>query len=436
MNIISFNIPETNKTNVNTVENQKKDFIQKTNNIFVLNENVEPVNVRIHNDRPTICFATMCKNEEHCIKETLESVYKYIDYWVVSDTGSTDQTCKIITDFFKEKNIPGELHKDEWKGFDHNKTMLFNYCYKKTDYILHLDADDLLVGDFKFTNEDAGKIQYYFWATRGNNGSNRYKVLMMFHNHYHWRFCGVAHTIIICLDNKDNLGSGDLTHKNCYLHSRDTGNRSADPEKYYKDALKLQEQFFNTLVDDPYHLNSRSVFYTAQSYHDSGKYEQSAQWYSLYIKLSNTWIEEVFESYLKLGKIFEIIDNKNKSKISYYYENAIQIFPDRAEPYVYLGNYLNHQRSFTEAYNLLKKATTISLKNAKEKYKLFINEKAYGKYINDELSVACYWLEKYIEGKEFLSIIIDDPDFNIHKERLNTNMDFMNKGIEKTVINI
>ena len=428
MNQVSFIIPETKYTNI------KNDFVQKTENIFVLNENIESSNVTT--GRPTICFATMCKNEEHCIRETLESVCKHIDYWVVSDTGSTDKTCEIITDFFKEKNIPGELHNDEWKGFDHNKTLLFNYCYKKTDYILHLDADDLLVGDFTFTKEDAGKLQYFVWCKRGNETANRYKVLIMFHNYYHWRFCGVAHTTIICLDNKDNLERGELTHKNFYLHSRDTGNRSADPEKYYKDALKLEEQFFNTLIDDPYHLNARSVFYTAQSYHDSGKYEKSAQWYSLYIKLNNTWIEETFESYLKLGKIFEIIDNKNKDKIISYYENAMQIFPDRAEPYLYLGTYLNHQRSFSEAYTILKKATTISLEKAKEKYRLFINERAYGKYINDELSVTCYWLGKYIEGKELLSIIINDTDFTNHKERLDKNMDFMNKGIEQTVINI
>ena len=57
------------------------------------------------NEKPTICFATMCKNEEHCIKDTLESVYKYIDTWVVHDTGSTDNTCQIVTDFFEEKGI-------------------------------------------------------------------------------------------------------------------------------------------------------------------------------------------------------------------------------------------------------------------------------------------------------------------------------------------
>ena len=53
-------------------------------------------------EKKTICFATMCKNEEHCIKDTLESVYKYIDYWVVHDTGSTDNTIQIVTEFFAE----------------------------------------------------------------------------------------------------------------------------------------------------------------------------------------------------------------------------------------------------------------------------------------------------------------------------------------------
>ena len=72
--------------------------------------------------KPTICFVTMCKNEEHCIIDTLESVYRYIDAWVVQDTGSTDSTCKIVSDFFEEKGISGELYCEEWKGFGYNKT--------------------------------------------------------------------------------------------------------------------------------------------------------------------------------------------------------------------------------------------------------------------------------------------------------------------------
>ena len=57
------------------------------------------------------------KNETHIIHECLESVAPLIDYWVISDTGSTDGTQELITKFFAEKGIPGELHQDEWKGF-------------------------------------------------------------------------------------------------------------------------------------------------------------------------------------------------------------------------------------------------------------------------------------------------------------------------------
>ena len=134
------------------------------------------ITINEKNPKKTICFATMCKNEEHCIKETLESIYKYIDTWVVHDTGSTDNTCKIVTDFFQEKGISGELFIDEWKGFDYNKTLLFNRCYNKSDYILHLDADDLIVGDFKL--EIKGDKDAYFLNTKRDSAC--YKCLVIF----------------------------------------------------------------------------------------------------------------------------------------------------------------------------------------------------------------------------------------------------------------
>jgi len=44
--------------------------------------------------RKTICLNMIVKNESKIIKETLDNICKYIklDYWVISDTGSTDNT--------------------------------------------------------------------------------------------------------------------------------------------------------------------------------------------------------------------------------------------------------------------------------------------------------------------------------------------------------
>ena len=56
-------------------------------------------------DSPSICLNMIVKNESHIIKNTLEKLCNKIkfSYWVICDTGSTDETIEIITEFFKTK---------------------------------------------------------------------------------------------------------------------------------------------------------------------------------------------------------------------------------------------------------------------------------------------------------------------------------------------
>ena len=78
-----------------------------------------------------MCLNMIVKNESHVIRETFDNLLKYIpfDYWVISDTGSTDGTQDIIKNYFKEKNIAGELVFHEWKDFGHNRTMALEAAY-------------------------------------------------------------------------------------------------------------------------------------------------------------------------------------------------------------------------------------------------------------------------------------------------------------------
>ena len=375
-------------------------------------------------EEKTICFATMCKDEEHCIKETLESIYTYIDTWVVHDTGSTDNTCQIITDFFEEKGIPGELFIDEWKGFDHNKTLLFNKCYKKSDYILHIDADDIIVGDLQF-NTKSNADAYYLNTKRG---TSNFKCLVLWNNNVHWKFCGVAHTTIKCLDKSNFTKSEELVCDDVYLHSRDTGSRGLDPDKYYKDALRLKDQFFDTLYEDPDYLNTRSVFYTAQSYMDAKQNEDALKWYSLYLKLNNTWIEEQYEANLRIARLLIRLE-KSYDEIKLAIDRAIDIFPDRAEAYFILGKHCNYIDRSEIAYQNLTKAFNCDYDAVKKKYILFVSKTSYNKYVLDELSLACYWTQRYEEGKKYLLKIINDEEFKEHKKRYNQNMIFFNKNI-------
>ena len=375
--------------------------------------------------KKTICFATMCKNEEHCIREALESVYKYITTWVVHDTGSTDNTCKIVRDFFEEKGIPGELFIDEWHGMGYNKTLLFNKCYGRSDYILHFDADDLLIGDLNFNVNG----QYDAYSLRTKRSNIFYKCSIIWNNKVHWKFCGIAHTTIKCLEKPNYTISDELAYSDCHLYSRTIGSRALDPDKYLNDALTLRTQFFNTLYDDPDNLNTRSVFYTAQSYMDAEKNEEALQWYNLYLKLKNTWNEEQYESYIRIALLL-IRLKKSYEEIKKYIDKANNLFSDRAEGYFILGSYCNNINKYDIAYTLLTNAKKKVYQHALKKYRLFIRRNNYDKYINDELSLSCYWTQHYKEGKTLIEEIINDPEFKDSKTRLKTNINFFNQKVK------
>ncbi len=371
---------------------------------------------------PTLCFITMCKNEEHVIKQTLESVYRYIDYWIICDTGSTDNTCQIIKDFFSEKNIPGELFIDEWKGFDVNKSLMFQRAYNITDYVLHLDADDWLCGDFDkkiFINNESDA--FYLNHKRG---TCEFLGTCIYKNNLKWKYIGAAHNIIIC-ENKSNYSiSSTLVSDQLWVDNNERGSRKFDPKKYLKDGELLQKQFFDTLLNDPYGINNRSAFYTAQSYFDYGDFETSFKWYNLYSKLKNTWNEEVFESYLRLA-MCRIKLAHDEHLIVNDINNAIKMFNDRAEPYFILANYYLNKQHYNTAYEIFAKAKKCNYSNVKRKYILFVNKHNYGKYINDHMSVCCSYINKKNEGRALIEEIINDIDFKEHRERLIENLKYM-----------
>lgn len=375
--------------------------------------------------KPTIVFATMCKNESDCIVKTLESVYKYIDYYIVCDTGSTDNTVELVENFFKDKNIPGEIYSDKWVNFGYNKTLMMSRAKNKADFIFHIDADDVLVGEINFDDT----VYYYdVLNVTFKRGNLAWKTTAFYNASYDWRFCGVAHTIIKCVQ-KPEVSIYDLP-ETFYIAGEPVGSRSLNPQKYAHDAQILTEQFFSTLIDDPDGLNSRSVFYAAQSYMDSKLFTKAIQWYSLYTKLKHQWEEEVFESYIRLAQCHMEL-NSNEEAILKYIKLAIDLYEDRAEPYALLGRYYLYQAKDAEkAYQYLMIALKKNYSAVCSKYLLFVNRNCYGKYLYDDISVSCYYTNRHYEGLYFLNEIMQDQEFSDHATRLMENKNHFLKAIQ------
>jgi glycosyltransferase involved in cell wall biosynthesis len=136
----------------NSIENRIEDNIENSVNTFTTNV------------KKTICLNMIVKNESHIIASTLQNILDHmqIDYWVISDTGSTDNTIELITAFFHEKNIPGEIFIDEWKDFGHNRTKMLEHAFNKTDYVFIFDADDLICGNVMLSPNSSFVLTKYY----------------------------------------------------------------------------------------------------------------------------------------------------------------------------------------------------------------------------------------------------------------------------------
>lgn len=115
---------------------------------------------KVISTKKTLCLNMIVKNEASIIIKSLESVKDYIDYWVICDMGSTDNTTQLIKEFFEKYNISGELYYTPWKDFGYNCTVALKLARGKSDYILLMDADMSLVVKDKLFKEKLVKDAY------------------------------------------------------------------------------------------------------------------------------------------------------------------------------------------------------------------------------------------------------------------------------------
>src|SRR3954468_20202596 len=139
---------------------------------------------------PSICLSMIVRDEAHVIAESLGSVARYIDSWLVVDTGSTDDTVAVVEEFFAVRGIPGEVVQRPWQNFGHNRSEALALCAGRADYAWVLDADDLFVGVFDKqalaeTPADSYLLRYgtdfTYWRTQ------------VFRTTMPWRYEGVVH---------------------------------------------------------------------------------------------------------------------------------------------------------------------------------------------------------------------------------------------------
>ena len=75
-------------------------------------------------------------------KKTSSTVKKHL-ISIIVDSGSTDNTPEIITNFFNTHNIKGEVIYEPFKNFGYNRTYAFNYAKQTYQRYISLNSQQL-----------------------------------------------------------------------------------------------------------------------------------------------------------------------------------------------------------------------------------------------------------------------------------------------------
>jgi glycosyltransferase involved in cell wall biosynthesis len=340
-----------------------------------------------------ICLNMIVKDEAKVIKRCLDSVKPYIDYWVIVDTGSKDGTQKIIKEHMK--SIPGKLFERPWKNWGETRTEALKLCQQhgKGDYILFMDADDILEFKDGYRFENLSADLYHMW--RGIKGFTYLKPQLV-KKDLPWRWVGVTHEYLDCPQSYTTDTLLKVTYQ-----SLDGGATWKDPKQKFMKNVALLEEGLKKEPD-----NARYAFYLAESYRDAGDKAKALEWYQKRIKMGG-WAEEVYWSLFQSGLMMKEIGIDYSIYVQAFL-HAHKYRPHRSEALYYATEALNSNGEHAKAYELIKNWEFIPQPIQKDG--LFNMDWIQDYGFDFQLSIASYYVGQYDEAVKICDRLLKNPN--------------------------
>jgi glycosyltransferase involved in cell wall biosynthesis len=202
-----------------------------------------------------IVLILMVRNESRILRRCLDAVVGVVDAFCVHDTGSTDDTKAIATEFLADH--PGCLTESVWSDFGTNRTKSFQSAKEfvlsngwdpKETYGLLLDGD-MVFQPGLLKQQTLTEVGYTIVQIAGTLAYPNCRLVRFDHE---WTCRGVTH----------EYWDGPTTpipKAVCWIDDRNDGGCKSD--KFERDARLLEQG----LKDEP--TNVRYMFYLAQTYH-------------------------------------------------------------------------------------------------------------------------------------------------------------------------
>lgn len=329
----------------------------------------------------SLCLVMIVKDEGDTIRKCINQVAPYISYYVIVDTGSSDNTIDEINSTMEELGIDGEVHERPWVNFEVNRTESLELSKGKCDYRWIIDADDTFratnPGVNPFGNLPKEKVDCFQILYRLNN--LQYHRAQIVRSDQDWVYKGVLHEYLD-LPGKEQLVQYQIPAEKCHVDADISPLKRANTleEKYANDAEILEK----ALIDEP--DNARYMFYLAQSYRDSNQKVKAIEAYERRIEAGG-WEEEVYYSMYMIGKITEQL-GRHPNEVIQAYSRAWEYRPERLEAVFHVMRKLRERGRWVLSFTYGSMAT----KNPGTSDILFVEPEVWQWRLLDEYALAAF----------------------------------------------
>lgn len=279
------------------------------------------------------------RDEEAVLARCLASVKDAVDEIIIVDTGSTDRTKEIAASF------QAKIYDFEWTNHFSNARN-FSFDQATSDYILWLDADDVLLpADAEALKQlkqqtpfPYDSVTFKYHLTFDDKGDPTYSFrrnrLVKRSNNFRWH--GAVHEYLAV---HGSVMSADIAvvHKK----ERTSSNRNLN---IYLQRLADGESF-----------SPRDQFYFANELRDHAKYEDAIEWYETFLNGGQGWIEDNIAACMRQSICYNALQQPEKSVRALL--RALQYDRPRPDFCCQLGSLFMQSKQFNNAVYWYKQAT-------------------------------------------------------------------------------
>lgn len=270
------------------------------------------------------------KNEEEHLANCLNSVKDIVDEIIIVDTGSMDATKEIARQF------TDKIYDFTWID-DFSAARNFSFSKGKMDYLLWLDADDILLEkDQKMLLQlkldlnslvDSVMFRYHYAHDEQGNQTLTFMRERLVKRSKNPKWIGFLHETI-------DINGVQIESEIAVTHCRIHGDSDRNLNIYRR---KIEEGIV---------LNSRDQYYYGKELYYHGLYQEATKELEKFVK-EPCWIEDHLDALYCMSDCYQQI-NENRKALEVLFESFILEIP-RAECLYRIASILQKEKKLTQA---------------------------------------------------------------------------------------